>query len=80
MTQYEIEREIEKQEADLNIVESSDEKTACFLFNAESKAELIEAIKDEIRFYRNLLQPDIYEDDGMDYDALCRVQGLSRYA
>lgn len=79
MTQYEIEREIEKQEADLNIVESSDEKTACFLFNAESKAELIEAIKDEIRFYRNLLQPDIYEDDGMDYDALCQVQGLSRY-
>lgn len=79
MTQYEIEREIEKQEADLNIVESSDEKTACFLFNAESKAELIEAIKDEIRFYRNLLQPDIYEDDDMDYDALCQVQGLSRY-
>lgn len=79
MTQYEIEREIEKQEADLNIVESSDEKTACFLFNAESKAELIEAIKDEIRFYRNLLQTDIYEDDGMDYDALCQVQGLSRY-
>lgn len=79
MTQYEIEREIEKQEADLNIVESSDEKTACFLFNAESKAELIEAIKDEIRFYRSLLQPDIYEEDGMDYDALCQVQGLSRY-
>lgn len=79
MTQYEIEREIEKQEADLNIVESSNEKNACFLFNAESKAELIEAIKDEIRFYRNLLQPDIYEDDGMDYDALCQVQGLSRY-
>ena len=79
MTQYEIEREIEKQEADLSIVESSDEETACFLFNAESKAELIEAIKDEIRFYRSLLQPDIYEDDGMDYDALCQVQGLSRY-
>lgn len=79
MTQYEIEREIEKQEADLSIVEGSDEKTARFLFNAESKAELIEAIKDEIRFYRSLLQPDIYEDDGMDYDALCQVQGLSRY-
>lgn len=79
MTQYEIEREIEKQEADLNIVESSDGKTACFLFNAESKAELIEVIKEEIRFYRSLLQPDIYEDDGMDYDALCQVQGLSRY-
>lgn len=80
MTCYEIEQEIEKQETDLEIVEGSDEEIACLLFNADSKAELIEDIKKEISFYKSLLEPDMSEDDSIDYDAICEVQGLSRYA
>lgn len=77
MTRCEIEQEIEKQEADLNIVEGSDEETACFLFNADSKSELIEAIKDEISFYKNLLKPDMSEDSDIDYRILQLSQGMA---
>lgn len=77
MTRYEIEQEIEKQETDLNIVEGSDEEIACFLFNADSKAELIEVIKDEISFYKSLLNPDMSEDEGMDYCILQLSQGMA---
>lgn len=79
MTHYEILREIERQEADLERVNAADETTACLLFNAESKAELVEAIEDEIACYRGLLEAcgEDEEDDGMDYAGLQRSQGMA---
>lgn len=79
MDQYEILREIESQESDLETVINCDEDIVCLLYNADSKAGLILAIEDEIKFYKSLL-PKSCEDTGMDYDAICSVQGLPRYS
>lgn len=76
MTRYEILQEIERQEADLLQVNACDEATACSLFNADSKAELVELIEDEIAYYKSLLPPDD-DDDGMDYAGLQRSQGMA---
>ena len=49
--------------------------------NADSKKEAIQLITDEIDSLEDALKGfETCEDDGMDYDALCRVQGISRYA
>ena len=51
------------------------------MFNADSKKEAIQLITDEIDSLEDALKGfETCEDDGMDYDALCRVQGISRYA
>ena len=60
-------------------VKNMDEATACRVYNVDYKAEIIEVIQDEIDTCKAIMQPD-FEDDGMDYDTLCTVQGLSRYA
>ena len=73
MTNYEIQQHIDALYRDLNNVEGMDEETARRVYNVDCKSEIIEVIQDEI------MQPDL-EDDDMDYDALCEVQGLSRYA
>ncbi|OCR34479.1 hypothetical protein AC141_33650 [Bacteroides fragilis] len=58
-----------------------DEETACRVYNVDCKADIIEVIKEEIETYETiLLGSDSGEDSSMDYDALCEVQGLSRYA
>ncbi|OCR43680.1 hypothetical protein AC239_08200 [Bacteroides fragilis] len=58
-----------------------DEETACRVYNVDCKADIIEVIKEEIETYETiLLGSGSGEDSGMDYDALCEVQGLSRYA
>ena len=50
------------------------------MFNADSKKEVIQLITDEIDSLEDALKGfETCEDDGMDYDALCRVQGISRY-
>ena len=64
---------------DLNNVEGMDEETARRVYNVDCKSEIIEVIQDEIDTCKAIMQPDL-EDDDMDYDALCEVQGLSRYA
>lgn len=79
MTRYELERGLDALYIDLNNVENMDEETACRVHNVDRKAEIIEVIQEEIDTYKAILERDTYEDDGMDYDALCRVQGLSRY-
>ena len=81
MTRYEIERELDSLYKDLEIAHNSDEQTVCRVFNADSKREAIQVITDEIDNYESALEEySLPDDDGMDYDALCRVQGLARYA
>ncbi|WP_298113214.1 hypothetical protein [uncultured Bacteroides sp.] len=81
MTRYEIERELDSLYKDLEIAHNSDEQTVCRVFNADSKREAIQVITDEIDNYESALEEyNLPDDDGMDYNALCRVQGLARYA
>ncbi len=80
MKRYEIEQELDKLYKDLNFAYNADEQTVCRAFNADSKQECIKLLTDDIDAYESLLQEFEQPDDGMDYDALCRVQGLARYA
>lgn len=43
------------------------------LYSVDTKEEAIQGVLESIE------SEEEYEDDGMDYDALCSVQGLSRY-
>ena len=79
MTNYEIQQHIDALYRDLNNVEGMDEETARRVYNVDCKSEIIEVIQDEIDTCKAIMQPAL-EDDDMDYDALCEVQGLSRYA
>ena len=80
MTNYEIQQHIDSLYRDLDNVKNMDEATACRVYNVDCKADIIEVIQEEIETYQTILGLDAKEDDGMDYDALCMVQGLSRYA
>ena len=80
MTRYEIEQGLDALYRDLNNVQNMDEETACRVYNVDCKADIIEVIEEEIDTYETILKPDTGEDNGMDYDALCLIQGLSRYA
>lgn len=66
----------------LEQVNMANELTACILCNTDTKQEAIEGIQQEISFYEcQLKEVDKCEcdDNGMDYDALCYSQGISRY-
>jgi len=65
MTRYEIEQGLNALYRDLDNVQNMDEETARRVYNVDCKADII---------------PDTDEDNDMDYDALCLIQGLSRYA
>ena len=66
---------------DLEASHNNDEEAVCQMFNADRKKEAIQLITDEIDSLEDALKGfETCEDDGMDYDALCRVQGISRYA
>ena len=80
MTRYEIEQGLDALYRDLNNVQNMDEETACKVYNVDCKADIIEVIEEEIDTYEAILKPDTGEDNDMDYDALCLIQGLSRYA
>ncbi len=80
MTRYELEQGLNALYRDLENVNNMDEETACKVYNVDYKAEIIEVIEEEIKTYEAILQPEETNDDGMDYDALCEVLGLSRYA
>lgn len=80
MTTYELEQGLKALYRDLDTAEGMDEETARRVYNVDCKAEIIEVIEEEIETYKAILGGDDNEDDGMDYDALCEVQGLSRYA
>ena len=81
MTQFELEQGLNALRKDLFAADSMDEATACSVYNVDCKADIIEVIKEEIATYETILSRSVVvEDSGMDYDALCEVQGLSRYA
>lgn len=81
MTQFELEQGLNALRKDLFAADSMDEATACRVYNVDCKADIIEVIKEEIATYETVLSRSVVvEDSGMDYDALCEVQGLSRYA
>lgn len=77
MTCYEIEQSLNSLYKDLEVAENSDEQTACKVFNADSKTEILQIIHAEIEFYEAMLYSDDGEDDGMDYQSLQRVQGMA---
>lgn len=79
MTTYEIEIHLNALYKDLETAKGMDEETACRVFNVDCKSEIIEVIEEEIETCETILEP-VDGDDGMDYDAICEVQGLSRYA
>lgn len=81
MTRYEIEQGLNALYRDLDNVQSMDEETARRIYNVDCKADIIEVIEEEIETYETILSgQDTGEDNDMDYDALCLIQGLSRYA
>lgn len=81
MTRYEIEQGLNALYRDLDNAQNMDEETACRVYNVDCKADIIEVIEEEINTYEAILSgPDTGEDNDMDYDALCLIQGLSRYA
>ena len=81
MTRYEIEQGLNALYRDLDNAQNMDEETARRVYNVDCKADIIEVIEEEINTYEAiLLGPDTGEDNDMDYDALCLIQGLSRYA
>lgn len=80
MTRYEIEQGLDALYRDLNNVQNMDEESARRVYNVDCKADIIEVIEEEIDTYEAILKPDTGEDNDMDYDALCLIQGLSRYA
>lgn len=81
MTRYEIEQGLDALYRDLDNAQNMDEETARRVYNVDCKADIIEVIEEEINTYEAILSgPDTGEDNDMDYDALCLIQGLSRYA
>ncbi|MBP1615887.1 MAG: hypothetical protein H6Q13_3335 [Bacteroidetes bacterium] len=48
-------------------------------YNTDSKAEILALINADIESLNRIQYENEDYDDGMDYDELCRVQGLSRY-
>ena len=81
MTRYEIVQGLDALYRDLDNIQNMDEETARRVYNVDCKADIIEVIEEEINTYEAILSgPDTDEDNDMDYDALCLIQGLSRYA
>ncbi len=81
MTRYEIEQGLNALYRDLDNAQNMDEETARRVYNVDCKADIIDVIEEEINTYEAILSgPDTGEDNDMDYDALCLIQGLSRYA
>ena len=81
MNAYTINQQLDSLYKDLEAAHNNDERTVCLMVNADSKKEVIQLITDEIDSLEDALKGiETCEDDGMDYDALCRVQGISRYA
>ena len=76
MTRCEIEQGLNALYRDLDHVQNMDEETARRVYNVDCKADIIEVIEEEIDIYEAILSgPDTDEDNDMDYDALCLIQG-----
>lgn len=63
-------------EEELKEVHSMKNEEVMNRYNTDSKEEIIQLIKEDIIIEKD---KESDEDQGMDYDALCYSQGLSRY-
>lgn len=73
MNAYTINQQLDSLYKDLEAAHNNDEEAVCLMFNADSKKEAIQLITDEIDSLEDALKGfETCEDDGMDYDALCR--------
>ncbi len=67
--------------AELQEVEQMNEEEVCRRYNADSKQDILDLIREDITAEEQELASHIPpdDDDGIDYDAICHVQQLSRY-
>ena len=63
-------------QAELEEVEIMTDLEVMQRYNSDSKSEIIQLIKEDIIIEESA---ELNNDSGMDYDALCYSQGLSRY-
>lgn len=63
-------------QAELDEVQGMTDLEVMQRYNSDSKSEIIQLIKEDIIIEESA---EINNDSGMDYDALCYSQGLSRY-
>lgn len=61
---------------ELKEVQSMTDNEVMKRYNTDSKEEIIQLIKEDIIVEKS---KESYNDSGMDYDALCYSQGISRY-
>lgn len=64
---------------ELERVSGMTEQQVMVAYNADSKGEILALINAEIESTLKEQYEENDYDEGMDYDELCRVQGLSRY-
>jgi len=65
--------------AELEKVSSMTEAEVTRAYKTDSKAEILALINADIESLNRIQYEDEDYNVGMDYDELCRVQGLSRY-
>lgn len=75
-------RGLDRLYVELSIVKGSDEESVKRAYNADSKAEVVLLIEDEIAAHEEALREreGFAVCPGIDYDALCSSQGLARFA
>jgi len=63
-------------QAELKEVQVMTDSEVMQRYNSDSKSEIIQLIKEDIIIEESA---ELNNDSGMDYDALCYSQGISRY-
>ena len=63
-------------QAELKEVQVMTDSEVMQRYNSDSKAEIIQLIKEDIIIEESA---ELNNDSGMDYDSLCYSQGISRY-
>ena len=63
-------------QAELKEVQEMTDLEVMQRYNSDSKKEIIQLIKEDIIIEESA---ELNNDSGMDYDALCYSQGISRY-
>ena len=74
--------ELDRLYVELSLVKGLDEETVKRAYNADSKAEVVLLVEEEIAVHEAALREreGLAVCPGIDYDALCSSQGLARFA
>ena len=67
---------LESLQSELKEVQVMNDLEVMQRYNSDSKSEIIQLIKEDIIIEESA---ELNNDSGMDYDALCYSQGISRY-